>query len=62
MLVEKEWLSFGHKFEDRLGHASIDHASKERSPVFIQWIGMRGDRGQVKEKERKQESESNSLT
>lgn len=38
VLVEKEWLSFGHKFEDRLGHASIEHASKERSPIFVQWI------------------------
>ena len=35
MLIEKEWLSFGHKFSDRCGHLTInDH--KEQSPVFLQ--------------------------
>jgi hypothetical protein len=33
MLIEKEWLSFGHKFSERCGH--IDHDSKEISPIFI---------------------------
>jgi myotubularin-related protein 6/7/8 len=52
-LIEKEWLSFGHKFNDRLGHiykhgpASIGHSTsssssskdeKETAPVFQQFL------------------------
>eukprot|EP01033_Poteriospumella_lacustris_P010448 gene10448-7427_t len=35
-LVHKEWSSFGHKFEDRLGRGH--HSSKEVSPVFVQFL------------------------
>jgi len=35
-LIAKEWLSFGHKFNDRLGHGGI--GGKENSPVFTQWL------------------------
>lgn len=35
MLVQKDWLSFGHKFYDRLGHTS--HPDEE-SPIFWQWL------------------------
>uniref|UniRef100_A0A224X8Q9 phosphatidylinositol-3,5-bisphosphate 3-phosphatase n=1 Tax=Panstrongylus lignarius TaxID=156445 RepID=A0A224X8Q9_9HEMI len=35
-LVEKDWLSFGHKFTDRVGHMAGD--PKEVSPVFTQFI------------------------
>ncbi|KAL3880470.1 hypothetical protein ACJMK2_032706 [Sinanodonta woodiana] len=36
-LIEKEWLSFGHKFMDRCGHLdSVD--PKEISPVFTQFL------------------------
>ena len=36
-LIEKEWLSFGHKFTDRCGYLdSVE--SKETSPVFTQFI------------------------
>lgn len=35
MLVQKDWLSFGHKFYDRLGHVS--HPDEE-SPIFWQWL------------------------
>ena len=35
ILIEKEWLHFGHKFAERLGHP--DHP-KERSPVFLQFL------------------------
>ncbi|XP_033123580.1 myotubularin-related protein 6-like [Anneissia japonica] len=36
VLVEKEWLAFGHKFLDRCGLINCD--SKEQSPVFTQFI------------------------
>ena len=36
-LIEKEWLSFGHKFTDRCGLlGTVD--PKETSPVFTQFI------------------------
>ncbi|CAF1210148.1 unnamed protein product [Adineta steineri] len=37
MLIEKEWLSFGHKFSDRCGHTTTSD-NKEQSPVFLQFI------------------------
>lgn len=38
VLVEKEWLSFGHRFETRLGHGSDNHSDHDRSPIFLQFI------------------------
>lgn len=38
VLVEKDWCAFGHKFNDRCGHAVDDPRSEERSPVFVQWM------------------------
>ncbi|OCT67441.1 myotubularin-related protein 8 [Xenopus laevis] len=35
-LVEKEWISLGHKFTQRCGHLDVD--PKEVSPVFTQFI------------------------
>ena len=35
MLIEKEWVSFGHKFSDRCGHLATED-NKEQSPVFLQ--------------------------
>lgn len=35
-LVEKDWLSFGHKFTDRCGYLQSD--AKETSPVFTQLV------------------------
>jgi len=35
VLIEKEWLSFGHKFSHRLGHT---HHSDECSPIFQQFL------------------------
>lgn len=37
-LVEKEWLSFGHKFGDRCGHGVGSEETNERCPAFLQWI------------------------
>uniref|UniRef100_A0A8C1F508 Myotubularin related protein 8 n=2 Tax=Cyprinus carpio TaxID=7962 RepID=A0A8C1F508_CYPCA len=36
VLIEKEWISFGHKFSHRCGH--LDPDSKEVSPVFTQFL------------------------
>jgi len=38
-LVEKDWCSFGYKFQDRCGHG-VDSAvlAEERSPVFLQFL------------------------
>lgn len=38
VLVEKEWLSFGHKFGQRVGHGEDRHNDNDRSPVFLQFI------------------------
>ena len=45
ILIEKEWLSFGHKFSERLGHfvhyfKSTGNAKKEQemAPVFLQFL------------------------
>lgn len=38
VLIEKEWLSFGHKFANRVGHGDDKHNDAERSPVFLQFI------------------------
>eukprot|EP00051_Salpingoeca_urceolata_P025349 m.452199 g.452199 ORF g.452199 m.452199 type:complete len:590 (+) comp20325_c4_seq4:86-1855(+) len=38
VLVEKEWLSFGHKFLQRLGLGDRNHGDEQRSPVFLQFI------------------------
>ncbi|VDL96604.1 unnamed protein product [Schistocephalus solidus] len=37
ILVEHEWLQFGHKFGDRCGHNSSS-GPEERSPIFLQWL------------------------
>ncbi|KAM8975882.1 phosphatidylinositol-3,5-bisphosphate 3-phosphatase MTMR2 [Pelodytes ibericus] len=38
VLVEKEWLSFGHRFRLRVGHGDKNHADADKSPVFLQFI------------------------
>ncbi|XP_059932598.1 myotubularin isoform X2 [Gadus macrocephalus] len=38
VLIEKEWLSFGHKFASRIGHGDKNHADQDRSPIFVQFI------------------------
>jgi len=36
ILIEKEWISLGHKFFLRIGHG--DKSDSERSPVFLQFL------------------------
>ncbi|XP_019871397.1 myotubularin-related protein 2 [Aethina tumida] len=38
VLIEKEWLSFGHKFQHRIGHGDDHHSDADRSPVFLQFM------------------------
>jgi myotubularin-related protein 1/2 len=38
VLIEKEWLSFGHKFADRQGWTSEGFVDEERSPIFAQFL------------------------
>jgi myotubularin-related protein 3/4 len=38
ILVQREWIAFGHKFGDRCGHGVGASDSNERSPVFLQWL------------------------
>lgn len=37
-LIEREWISYGHKFSDRCGHGPSSDDPNERCPVFLQWI------------------------
>ncbi|XP_075448576.1 phosphatidylinositol-3,5-bisphosphate 3-phosphatase MTMR2 isoform X2 [Ascaphus truei] len=38
VLVEKEWLSFGHRFQLRVGHGDRNHPDADKSPVFLQFV------------------------
>uniref|UniRef100_A0A8C5NAE1 phosphatidylinositol-3,5-bisphosphate 3-phosphatase n=1 Tax=Gouania willdenowi TaxID=441366 RepID=A0A8C5NAE1_GOUWI len=38
VLVETEWLDFGHKFADRCGHGEKSDDLNERCPIFLQWL------------------------
>ncbi|XP_047999007.1 myotubularin-related protein 4 isoform X3 [Leguminivora glycinivorella] len=40
VLVEREWLDFGHKFADRCGHQFGPEDPNERSPIFLQWLDV----------------------
>jgi hypothetical protein len=38
VLVEKDWLAFGHKFATRVGHTNPDHTHDQRAPIFLQFL------------------------
>ena len=38
VLVQREWIAYGHKFADRCGHGVGTNDPNERSPVFLQWL------------------------
>lgn len=37
ILIEREWIEFGHKFEQRCGHSN-NNLPNEKSPVFLIWL------------------------
>ena len=38
VLIESCWLSFGHQFALRHGHADPNYNDDQRAPIFIQWL------------------------
>jgi len=38
VLIEKEWVQFGHQFYVRLGHGIKNNKEKERCPIFLQFL------------------------
>ncbi|XP_074604434.1 phosphatidylinositol-3-phosphate phosphatase [Brevipalpus obovatus] len=38
VLIEKEWISFGHRFALRIGHGDEKYQDNDRSPIFLQFI------------------------
>ncbi|PRP78418.1 myotubularin-related protein 2 [Planoprotostelium fungivorum] len=38
VLIEKEFLSFGHMFQERIGHGDRNSEAQSRSPIFLQFI------------------------
>jgi len=42
VLIEQEWLSFGHKFAERHGHAFDNYTNDQRAPIFLQVCGLVG--------------------
>jgi myotubularin-related protein 1/2 len=36
-MIEKDWLSFGHKFHQRTGHRDKNYQDDQRAPIFLQW-------------------------
>lgn len=38
ILIEKEWISFGHKFSERVGHGDKNYGDEQRAPIFIQFL------------------------
>uniref|UniRef100_A0A8C5WDU7 Myotubularin n=1 Tax=Leptobrachium leishanense TaxID=445787 RepID=A0A8C5WDU7_9ANUR len=54
VLVQKEWISFGHKFSSRIGHGDKNHADADRSPIFLQFIDCVWQMSKQKVRERTQ--------
>ena len=40
LLVEKEWLAFGHRFQQRIGHGVKAGGDEQQAPVFLQFIDL----------------------
>eukprot|EP00808_Paulinella_micropora_P021469 g23970.t1 len=46
ILIEKEWLSFGHQFAKRAGHME-SHIGSQRAPIFMQFIYIGSQRAPI---------------
>jgi len=40
VLIEKEFLSFGHMFQERIGHGDRNYDNQQRSPIFLQFVDV----------------------
>ena len=38
VLVEKDWLDFGHQFSTRCGHNGLNTNDDQRSPIFVLFL------------------------
>lgn len=38
VLIQKDWMCYGHKFHTRVGQGSADYSDDQRSPIFIQYL------------------------
>ena len=38
VLMEKDWVSFGHRFARRAGQGAGDYEDDQRAPIFVQWM------------------------
>lgn len=38
VLVEKDWLAYGHQFHKRIGHGLRSFSADERGPIFLQFL------------------------
>ncbi|XP_062520842.1 myotubularin-related protein 2-like isoform X2 [Corticium candelabrum] len=38
VLIEKEWISLGHKFQQRYGHGDSKYSDDQRAPIFLQFM------------------------
>lgn len=38
VIIQKDWISFGHQFHLRCGQYDRNYDEKQRSPVFIQYL------------------------
>ncbi len=54
VLVEKEWLAFGHKFNYRTGHTAASQASMP-APLFLQFLDAVHQVKKERERERERE-------
>ena len=37
-LIDKDWVAFGHKFQDRCRHLCVTESTSEYSPIFVQFL------------------------